>query len=319
MLSWRKKQHRAWSDLSSNAIELRILVVAFALVVLKVESWSTTIRKYPVPRHTLVTPFDFANGRESDELDAFMIDLAGDRLHLVDTCKGLEGLRSTLSRSVMLGIDTETRPCYKRGEWYPTSLLQVASRDEKKSEDVFIIDLLAIERLGSFEAFDSALSGPFASPQVVKIGVGLRQDFREMAQSYPECKCWRTVNGVINLSTLHNRLNKVFRGQEVSLRNLCSCYLNLNLSKKFQTSKWGKRPLSSGQIEYAACDSLVLLRVYDVLLKSLELENTMFLGRTLKPSDECSGLAPLRRNGRRRKDLHKIKYWNAEVDLWSKS
>ena len=46
---------------------------------------------------------------------------------------------------------------------------------------------------------------------------------------------------------------------------MTSCVSTGNLVKSQQCSSWGTRPLSEGQIHYAACDALVLLRLYDAL------------------------------------------------------
>jgi hypothetical protein len=43
-----------------------------------------------------------------------------------------------------------------------------------------------------------------------------------------------------------------------------------NLVKSHQCSSWGSRPLSDGQIHYAACDALVLIRLYDALCCEVE-------------------------------------------------
>ena len=48
-------------------------------------------------------------------------------------------------------------------------------------------------------------------------------------------------------------------------------YLNFNLVKKQQLSNWAKRPLTEAQMKYAACDALVLLRLYDAM--SFEIED----------------------------------------------
>jgi hypothetical protein len=52
---------------------------------------------------------------------------------------------------------------------------------------------------------------------------------------------------------------------DISLRNFTRNYLHLDLNKSCQLSNWGKRPLSDDQLEYAACDALVLLRLYDIM------------------------------------------------------
>ena len=43
-------------------------------------------------------------------------------------------------------------------------------------------------------------------------------------------------------------------------------FLDAKLSKRMQCSDWSHRPLHSAQLEYAICDSVVLLRLYDVII-----------------------------------------------------
>ena len=51
-----------------------------------------------------------------------------------------------------------------------------------------------------------------------------------------------------------------------SLKKLVLHFLDAKLSKRMQCSDWSHRPLHSAQLEYAICDSVVLLRLYDVII-----------------------------------------------------
>ena len=50
-------------------------------------------------------------------------------------------------------------------------------------------------------------------------------------------------------------------GQYPSLRTTCEAFLGFTLGKEEQCSDWSRRPLSAAQLEYAALDALVCLRV----------------------------------------------------------
>jgi hypothetical protein len=56
----------------------------------------------------------------------------------------------------------------------------------------------------------------------------------------------------------------------MSLKFFTKQYLNLNLIKSEQLSNWAKRPLNSNQLTYAACDALVLIRLYDAMRCEVE-------------------------------------------------
>ena len=46
-----------------------------------------------------------------------------------------------------------------------------------------------------------------------------------------------------------------------SLGTCCAALLGRRLDKRAQCSDWARRPLSPGQVEYAALDAVVLLRL----------------------------------------------------------
>eukprot|EP00904_Undaria_pinnatifida_P003919 jgi/Undpi1/13528/HiC_scaffold_8.g03187.m1 len=170
-----------------------------------------------------------------------------------------------------MSIDTETQPSFKVGEWHPTSLLQIATRDARGEEDVVVIDLLSLkDGLRLPQVLNEALAGPFASPSVLKLGVGLAEDLDDMAFAFGKPRFLKQVPGVLNLNALHAMtVEDPEAPRSAGLRKLANIYLGKSLDKKHQTSSWARRPLSDSQMNYAACDSLVALRVFDCLLEVL--------------------------------------------------
>ena len=86
----------------------------------------------------------------------------------------------------------------------------------------------------------------------------------------------------------------------ISLQKLVFFYLHRKLAKTQQLSNWERRPLTVGQLHYAAADALVLLHLYDELLlriqkqrkamtKSFRLTDvTNVLDVNLPPASKCS-------------------------------
>ncbi|CAN0097226.1 unnamed protein product, partial [Ectocarpus sp. 4 AP-2014] len=142
------------------------------------------------------------------QLPLFGLDIPEDRVHVVDTPEGVRDAASVLRRSVLMSIDTETQPSFAVGEWHPTSLLQVATRDADGEEDVLVIDLLSLkDGLLLPESLSEALSGPFGSPSVVKLaGVGLANDLDEMSFAFDKTPFPEQVPGVLNLNALNTKL-----------------------------------------------------------------------------------------------------------------
>ncbi|CAB1101408.1 unnamed protein product [Ectocarpus sp. CCAP 1310/34] len=147
------------------------------------------------------------------QLPLFGLDIPEDRVHVVDTPEGVRDAAAVLGRSVLMSVDTETQPSFAVGEWHPTSLLQVATRDANGEEDVLVIDLLSLKD-GLFlpESLSEALSGPFGSPSVVKlggplhVGVGLANDLDEMSFAFDKTPFLEQVPGVLNLNALNTKL-----------------------------------------------------------------------------------------------------------------
>lgn len=55
----------------------------------------------------------------------------------------------------------------------------------------------------------------------------------------------------------------------ISLQKLVFLYLQRRLTKTQQTSNWNRRPLTFSQLHYAAADALVLIHIYDELMKRI--------------------------------------------------
>ena len=214
------------------------------------------------------------NITEVDELDRmlpFSFDLPRDRLIYIDNSADLDMLAAEFADCVMMGIDTERKPSFQKGKPInPTSIIQLATRSSTGSENVFIVDLLAMKHnFGYMERLDSILTKIMLDENCFKIGQGLRQDFCEMHASYPSMAAFQKANGVIETAILQKKIDAE-TVQMISLKNLVKMYLHLNLIKTQQLSNWGLRPLNDNQLHYAACDALVLLRLVDAMNCELE-------------------------------------------------
>ncbi len=209
-----------------------------------------------------------------DKMLPFTFDLQQKELVYIKCKSDLPVLRDFLCRSILIGIDTETRPSFmKRTDFTtpnPTSIIQIAARHINEKEMTFIVDLLQLnESAENMKELDAILTVPFMNDKCLKIGQGLERDFRELNTSYKSMECFRHVNSVVEMTTFVKSLEPEIN-YLVSLKYLVKKYLNCNLVKTQQTSDWGQRPLTSQQIHYAACDALVLIRLYDAMLCEME-------------------------------------------------
>ena len=213
--------------------------------------------------------FKFENNA-CDQCLPFTLDIMKSNLIYVSAKDGLNRFCDSIKDCLLVGIDTETKPsfyCKRKGVIEPTSIVQIAVRESTGVEKVFILDLLRLLGSGTSDIrslVDEGLSSLFCNPKILKLGQGLTQDLRELRESYPDIKAFHSMQSMVDTNTVHKYLVPNTK-QLVSLKNFTRIYLNCNLIKKQQLSNWGSRPLSEAQITYAACDALVLLRIYDVM------------------------------------------------------
>ena len=216
----------------------------------------------------------------NDQCLPFVFDLSPQRKHLIpiDSSENFPGLQASLLNAVLVGIDTETepvhcpRPLVNKKQVNKTALLQLAVREKSDTETVYIVDLSSLLNEGNNfydDKMNSILRDFFQNKNIIKLGQGLQQDFTLLHQSYQYMTCFNTgVKSCLELNMVHNCLQPNVKSL-VSLKYLTRSYLNCNLIKTEQCSAWNTRPLTMSQTIYAACDALVLLRLYDTMLYDL--------------------------------------------------
>ena len=156
-----------------------------------------------------------------------------------------------LSRHACLGFDTETRPAFRKGEIYKVSLLQLAVPDQ-----VFLFRLYKC-------GFQPALVRLLASPRIIKIGVGIRDDNRNLRKLTDF-----TPASFVDLQEYAGR----FGIEDKSFSKLMAIIFGVKISKRQRTSNWEAPALTEAQIRYAATDAWGALKMYQRLTASAEEE-----------------------------------------------
>jgi ribonuclease D len=160
---------------------------------------------------------------------------------LVTTLPELAKAREDLRSERVVGLDTETRPAFKKGEVYLPCLVQAAT-----ARAVYLFQLSRLEVL-------PALAELLASPSVVKAGVGIANDMLQLKKVFPF-----TVENTLDLGVVARR-----RGMGQSgVRNLAGMLLGLRIPKGNRTSNWAAPQLSPAQINYAATDAWACRELY---------------------------------------------------------
>ena len=155
---------------------------------------------------------------------------------LVTTPQDLELARSDLVSEAVVGLDTETRPAFTKGEVHLPCLVQVAT-----ARAVYLFQLRRTEVF-------PVLAELLTDPRIVKAGVSLKDDMR-------------ALKGVFafdekNLLDLGQVARASGSGQ-TGVRNLAGIFLGFRIPKGTSTSNWAARELSAKQIAYAATDAWI--------------------------------------------------------------
>lgn len=171
-------------------------------------------------------------------------------IHVIDSTAETERAIAGLSRQKVVGIDSETRPSFKKGKTNPVSLLQVATH-----EHCFLFRLNKIEN-------PEALIKFLESDRVKKIGISLRDDALSLHRRYEF-----TPGGWIDLQTYIAPFGITDR----SLQKIYAILFGEKISKSQRLTNWEADELTPAQQNYAAIDAWTCLRIYDYLN---ELERT---------------------------------------------
>ncbi len=148
--------------------------------------------------------------------------------------KELDRARADIKEERVLGLDTETRPSFRKGESHLPCLVQAAT-----ARAVYLFQL---SRLDVFPALVELL----AKPDLVKAGVGLAHDLRQLKLVFPF-----TIENTVDLGVVARR-----RGLgQTGVRNLAGIFLGFRIPKGSRTSNWAAPRLSPAQITYAATDA----------------------------------------------------------------
>lgn len=150
-----------------------------------------------------------------------------------------------LNRCSVVGVDTETRPSFKKGKVNSVALLQVATSDT--------CFLFRLNRIGIPDFLEE-----FLQNDVLKIGLSLRDDFNMLHRANnkdPRLGNW------IELQDYVSR----FGIQEKSLQKIYAILFGEKISKSQRLSNWEADVLTEAQQQYAATDAWATLRIYQRL------------------------------------------------------
>ena len=150
-----------------------------------------------------------------------------------------------LRAAPMVGMDTETRPAFKRGEMHKVALLQMATED--------ICFLFRLNQMGLPEALVELLS----DKDVLKLGLSLHDDFMMLCRRNSQVK----PAGYIDLQDYVKGMGI----EDLSLQKLYANVFGRRISKSARLSNWEADVLTEAQKVYAATDAVTCIQLYKEL------------------------------------------------------
>lgn len=151
----------------------------------------------------------------------------------------------------MVGVDTETRPSFKRGTTHKVALLQIASTDT--------CFLFRLNRIGMPESLQE-----FLADDTLKIGLSLKDDFmmlRKRKDVHAEEGNWIELQDYVGRFGIEDR----------SLQKIYANLFGQKISKSQRLSNWEAETLTESQMKYAATDAWACVEIYNCLA---EMERT---------------------------------------------
>ncbi len=151
----------------------------------------------------------------------------------------------------MVGVDTETRPSFKRGTMHKVALLQIASTDT--------CFLFRLNRIGMPESLQK-----FLANNILKIGLSLKDDFmmlRKRKDVHAEEGNWIELQDYVGRFGIEDR----------SLQKIYANLFGQKISKSQRLSNWEAETLTESQMKYAATDAWACVEIYNCLA---EMERT---------------------------------------------
>ncbi|MEW6689564.1 MAG: 3'-5' exonuclease [Pseudomonadota bacterium] len=186
-------------------------------------------------------PPEFPRSVSREEINALPIRRWEGEVLVVGTLREMERAWEDLARERVVGWDTETRPAFRKGESHLPALVQAAT-----ASAVYLFQLARMD-------FSQVVGGLFAEPTIVKAGISVADDLKQLKKVFPF-----EERSVVDLGRAAHRQGL----KQTGLRNLAGIFLGIRIPKGTKTSNWAAPRLSAQQVAYAATDAWVCRELY---------------------------------------------------------
>lgn len=185
-----------------------------------------------------------------EEVNELPIVVFEGEVNVVDSEDKVTNAMQVLRQHKLVGIDTETKPSFKKGMLHKVSLLQVSTEN--------ICYLFRLNKI----AFPKELSDFLSDKSVKKIGLALKDDFNGLNKHHR----FKPENIVDLQSIVRN-----YGIMELGLQKIFAIVFNQKISKSQRLTNWESMELTEQQQRYAATDAWAALMIYKQLMKEKKL------------------------------------------------
>ncbi len=189
------------------------------------------------------------NKFDKEEIQSLPQVLFSGRIIVITTDKMAEKAVNSLLNNDVLGVDTETRPVFRKGQSHQVSLLQVATRD---TCFLFRLNILGIT---------PAIKRLLENTKAKMIGLSWHDDMLALHK-----RAHFKTGLFIDLQDIVGELGI----EDLSLQKLYANIFHKKISKRQRLTNWDCDILSDKQKEYAATDAWACLKLYDEIIKMKE-------------------------------------------------
>lgn len=172
------------------------------------------------------------------------------RIYVIYTEADAEKAVDYLNRYPVVGVDTETRPSFKKGQVHKVALLQISTEDT--------CFLFRLNRIGMPTSLQE-----FLTNDVLKIGLSLRDDFKMLhnrKNMHAEEGNWIELQEYVGRFGIEDR----------SLQKIYANLFGRKISKSQRLTNWEAETLTEGQMQYAATDAWACVKIYNRLVEMEE-------------------------------------------------
>lgn len=168
------------------------------------------------------------------------------RIFVINTEAEAEKAVAYLLGQDILGVDTETRPSFKKGQRHNVALLQVSTHD---TCFLFRLNLIGMP---------PTIIRLLEDINVPKIGLSLHDDILSLHK-----RADFTPGNFIDLQQHVGELGV----KDLSLQKLYANFFHQKISKTVRLSNWETDVLSDSQKTYAATDAWACIKIYEELMR----------------------------------------------------